>query len=395
MIDNPYRTAPGSEPPAMVGREQETSLAYYATGLTSQGGASTPIVFTGRRGMGKTALLRRCVAEAKKMGGVVLSAEASTTTSLPTLMRRSLETSKREFASLPDRIKGTIDAAIQAMPEATFELPEQMGGVKLKAHEHVKDHERFRDVIEDLNAAVRKKGRFLVFAIDEIQITHPESMQVLIEVIHQSAGTNQPILLMGAGLTNSASHLQDIRTYTERWRYASIDLLTREQTIEAIQKPAKALGVTFDARALAMLVEETSGYPFFVQEYASASWIAHKGARVTVEDVERIAPGVRKGLELGYYDRSFRTLSPRELRYVMTLAEIGPGPASVGEIAAKLGMRTIDASSTRNRLVTKDVLSVPWSGVVEFRMPLAEKYIERHLTEFQQRIERSGPSISL
>jgi len=379
----------------MVGREQETSLAYYATGLTAQSGAATPVVFTGRRGMGKTALLRRCVAEAKKMGGVVLAAEASPSASLSTLMRRSLETSKREFASLSDRIKGTLDAALRAMPEATFELPDKMGGVKLTAHEHVKDHERFRDVIEDLNAAIRKKGRFLVFAIDEIQMTHPASMQVLIEVIHQSAGTQQPILLMGAGLTNSASHLQNIRTYTERWRYATIDLLTPEQTIEAIQKPAKALGVTFESRALAKLVDETSGYPFFVQEYASASWIAHKGARVTLEDVERIAPGVRKDLELGYYDRSFRTLSPRELRYVMTLAEIGSGPASVGEIAAKLGMRTVDASSTRNRLVAKDVLSVPWTGVVEFRMPLAEIYIERNRAEFLHRIERSGPSMSL
>ncbi len=335
--------------------------------------------------MGKTALLRRCVSEARKAGAVALYAEASHETSLATLMRRSLETSKKEFASVSDRIKGTLDDALRAIPQASFELPEHLGDVRLSPRKRVAKHEAFRDAIEDLNSAVRKKSRFLVIAIDEIQETPAESMRALIELTHLSAGTDRPILLMGAGLTNSAAHLHEIRTYTERWRYPIIGLLSPEETIAAIQGPATELGVTFEPKALELLVEETAGYPFFVQEYASACWMMHNGDRITRADVERVAPGVRKDLELGYYDNRLRSLSPRETRYILALARLGPGPHSVAEIAAQLGMRTIDVSSIRSQLVKKEVLFVPWNGVVEFRMPLAERYVERHRPELEQR----------
>ena len=64
MCRNPYRTAPGSVPPELAGRESELGAARYAIAMTNSGAPAKPIVFTGLRGMGKTALLRRCAADA-------------------------------------------------------------------------------------------------------------------------------------------------------------------------------------------------------------------------------------------------------------------------------------------------------------------------------------------
>ncbi|MBV9103424.1 MAG: hypothetical protein JO060_07515, partial [Candidatus Eremiobacteraeota bacterium] len=164
-----------------------------------------------------------------------------------------------------------------------------------------------------------------------------------------------------------------------------IGLLSEKETKDAIAIPARALGVTVETAALRRLLAETAGYPFFIQEYASAAWLQHHGDRVTGADVEASAPGVRKILEDSYYDNRFRRLTPRECEYVLAMASLGPGPHSVGEIAAALQGTSEGLSSVRNQLIKKDVVFVPAGGMLEFRMPLTERYVERHRDELERR----------
>ena len=387
IFDNPYRPAPGSVPPALAGRDGELSATRYAAGLTKTGGAAQPIVFTGLRGMGKTALLRQCVIDAEGLGAVVLYAEASPELRLAATLRRSLEHAKKQYASLRGKIKAAFEATIRALPEATFELPHEMGGIKLSAplDPDQKRHESFVEALETLNAEVRKHERFLVFAIDEVQEGHIDDLRIIVRFVHLTAGTVEPVLFLAAGLPNSPSHLHAVRTYTERWRYFRIGLLTRDQTTEAMAAPAKERGVIFERPALARLVTETAGYPFFIQEYASAAWQQHSGFRVTLRDVEAIAPGVRKVLESSFYDERFRRLTPRECDYVLAMAALGDGPHTVGEIAGRLGSTSEILSSVRNQLIRKDVVFAPAGGSLEFRMPLTDQYIERHRDELERR----------
>ncbi|MEO6990197.1 MAG: hypothetical protein ABI346_00510 [Candidatus Baltobacteraceae bacterium] len=81
--------------------------------------------------------------------------------------------------------------------------------------------------------------------------------------------------------------------------------------------------MTFAAAALDRIVEASAGYPFFIQEYASAAWLQHHGARVTVADVDAVIPGVRRMLEDSFYDERFRRLTPREVRYALAIAGLG------------------------------------------------------------------------
>jgi AAA ATPase-like protein len=391
--DNPFRTAPGSAPPVLVGRDGELSAARYAIGLTESRGAAQPIVFTGLRGMGKTALLRRCVAEAEARRGVVLYSEASRDNALATSLRRSLEHAKTRFASIPRKMKTALDSAIRALPEATYEFPGELGGVKLAPPSLAPRRESFVEALESLNAEVRRDGRFLVIAIDEVQEGHAKDLLILIEFVHLTAGTDEPTLFLGAGLPNSPGHLHKVRTYTERWRFFRIGLLSRDETIEAVEVPAKEQGVTFEAAALERVVHEAAGYPFFIQEYASAAWLQHRGKRVTAKDVEAVAPGVRRILEDSFYDERFRRLTPRECRYTLTMTALGAGPHTVAEIAARLGTSSESLSSIRNQLIKKDVVYVPSPGLVEFRMPLTDRYVQRHREALTRRAALASPIV--
>lgn len=339
--------------------------------------------------MGKTALLRHSVSAAEDMGAVVLYTEASKEMSLAAALRRSLEHAKAQYASVPAKIKRAFDAAIRALPKATYELPGDGGGITLEAR-HVEHHEGFVEALETLNAEVRRHDRFLLFAIDEIQDGAINDLRVLVRFVHLTAGTAAPVLLLGAGLPNAPAHLHAVRTYTERWRYSRIGLLERDETIAAIANPATIRGVTFEVDALERLVDETAGYPFFIQEYASAAWTEHRGNRVTLRDVDMIAPGVRSMLESSFYDERFRRLTPRELRYALGMADLGVGPQTVGAIASRLGASSENVSSIRSQLIKKDVVFVPAAGLVEFRMPLTDRYIARHRAQLERRARFYG-----
>jgi hypothetical protein len=69
----------------------------------------------------------------------------------------------------------------------------------------------------------------------------------------------EPILFLGAGLPESVAYLHKIRTYTERWRYYRLELLAKDDTIRAIDDPAKERSVVFERAALERLAVETGG----------------------------------------------------------------------------------------------------------------------------------------
>lgn len=58
--------------------------------------------------------------------------------------------------------------------------------------------------------------------------------------------------------------------------------------------------------------------------------------------------------------------APRELKYALALADLGPGIHTVAEVAAA-------------RIFS------PSPGLIEFRMPLSERYIASHREELDRR----------
>ena len=373
---NPYRPQPGSEPPALIGRDREISIIEASLRAARQGGSLRPTVFTGLRGMGKTALLRRALAMARDDGGVVLEIEASPDVPLALALADGIAAAKVQV-SVSARIRGILDGLRRAMPSASIDLPHDMGSIELTLR-GTENAASLRLALDDLNAAVRSRSLYLVVAIDEIQEAPIADLRELIKIVHASAGTEAPIVFLGAGLTNSAEHLHAARTYTERWRYPRLECLLPEEAVDAIRLPAEARDVRFDDDALRLLAAETAGYPFFIQEYASVVWMATDGPRITLHEVERIVPSVQADLDEQFYALRFGRLTPREVAYALALADLGDGPHPVHTVAATFNARSQDLSSIRNQLIKKEVLFASAPGMIEFRMPLSARYVQRN-----------------
>ncbi len=70
--------------------------------------------------------------------------------------------------------------------------------------------------------------------------------------------------------------------------------------------------------AAAALDANTEGYPYFIREYASAAWLAHRGDVIRKADVNGVAAGVRNMLDESVYGRQFARISPREANELST-----------------------------------------------------------------------------
>ena len=107
-------------------------------------------------------------------------------------------------------------------------------------------------------------------------------------------------------------------------------------------------------------------------------WTATEGPRITLPEVQRIVPSVQADLDEQFYALRFGRLTPREVAYALALADLGDGPHPVHAVAATFNARSQDLSSIRNQLIKKEVLFASAPGMIEFRMPLSSRYVQRN-----------------
>jgi hypothetical protein len=388
---NPYRTAPGSEPPELSGRAGELGAAHYAIDMTRERAPANPIVFTGLRGMGKTALLRRVARDAAAVGGISIVGEADASLRFGDVMRRELSDALKRTEPLPARLSTSIARIIEKLPKLSYEMPHQAGSIGIAGRGDGEEDDlhaanSLEDVLLLLNEQLHRHGRFLVIGLDEIQESSRVDLLRIVRAVHKTAGTDSPILFVGAGLPDSPAVLKGVRTYTERWAYYRLELLTPEATREAIDKPARELGTRWTHDALRHVYDMSRGYPYFLQAFASAAWLRHTGDTVRADDVVAIAPGVQRMLDESVYDRQFVAVSPREAAVVLALHTLGPGAHRLEEIAGALNLESsADLGSVRSQLLKKDIIYAPARGLAEFRLPLTVEYIDRHIDALRKR----------
>ena len=380
---NPFQPAPGASPPELVGRSAELAAIWDATERVKSGSKPTPIIFTGLRGIGKTVLLNRLI-ESAGSKAVVLRLEVESGVALASIAQEAIARLLPTLQSVPKKLLIGIDTALRLVPKINYELPHEMGALSLEAPP---DDESpllpLRSAIDCLNAAVTSISRFLVITIDEVHDADIASLRTIASAVHQSAQSDAPILLAWAGLPQTSEIITHLPTYVRRWDSYELDLLREPEVAQAIRIPLDRNGVTIEQSALDRLVQESAGYPYFVQRYASAAWTAHSGRSITLSDVEGVIPNVRVLIEKLFYREPLENLSVRERMFAIALAELGPGAHELRAVSSALGVGSMALGSIRTQLIKKGVVFSPRAAYLQFRIPLAERYIIDHREEYE------------
>jgi hypothetical protein len=339
----------------------------------------------GLRGVGKTVLLDRMRDDAEAAGVSTLRIEAPENRSLPALLapqlRQALLRLSRNAAAkdLAQRALRGLAGFASAL-KVKFEDIEV--GLDFEPEPGFADN---GDLEHDLQALLEATGEAaaradtaVVIFLDELQYVEEPELEALITALHRTAQRKSPIVLVGAGLPQLRGRMGRAKSYAERlFTFPEIGPLTPAAARQAILAPARQLRVEVTDDALDQIVEETHGYPYFVQEWGKHAWDVADASPITRGNVVSASVTAIAALDESFFRVRFDRLTPAEKRYLRAMAEIGPGPHRSGDIAQVLGRKVTSLGPTRSNLIAKGMVWSPNHGDTAFTVPLFDEFMHR------------------
>ena len=135
----------------------------------------------------------------------------------------------------------------------------------------------------------------------------------------------------------------------------------------------------FNSDAVDLIVTQTKGYPYFLQEWGKHAWEVTERSPITIRDVEIASTQAVAALDESFFHVRFDRLTPMEKRYLRAMAELGPGPHRSGDIAETLKRKVTALAPLRNGLIGKGMIWSPNHGDTAFTVPLFDEFMKRRL----------------
>ncbi len=290
----PFQAGDGGLPPYLAGRASEQEVCRAFLGRLRHGRPPPrEIIFYGPRGNGKTALL------------VWL---------------------QREVASCPGvDVMRLVPAAIRTERQLVERLLPASWWQRLTPNE-ISFHgitwrpgkEGSPPLDEALAARVRK-GPFLLL-LDEAHTLGDEIGCTLLNASRQ-VGRELPFLLVLAGTPELRSRLGALNaTFWNRAERCPVGRLDPRAAAAALRRPLEDEHIDIDEDAAWHMVDESQGYPYFVQLWGESVWREIRGGRevrqrIVQEDVAHARTAFDRGKN-GYYLERYDELMERELLLV-------------------------------------------------------------------------------
>ena len=280
----------GSLPPALTGRQGEE--AVFLSCLADLAAGEAPphdVVLTGPRGNGKTTLLnwfeRQCRA---RNGGVDVVRLTPSRVRTERALVDALVPAAGLWKLLPAKwgVAGVGTAEWSIAPPSAQLLTERL--------------------------IVRCRARALVVLLDEAHTLDLGVGQLLLNV-SQEVRAGGPFLLVLAGTPGLPAHLGAMdATFWNRLGKGRLGIgrLNADAAREALEKPLVAHGSRIDRDALDLAVEESHGYPYFIQLWGEALWDRRleRGADRIASSDAHAARSVVAARVTDYYEDRFMEL---------------------------------------------------------------------------------------
>ena len=386
---NPYSPGAGTPPPELAGRDDLREQVRIAIERVRRGLPTKSVLMVGLRGVGKTVLLDRMRDDAEAHGVQTLRIEAPEGRSLPALLapqlrqallRLSRQQNAKELATRGLRALAGFAKSLKVKYddiEVGFDFDPEPGLADNGDLEH-----DLQALLETVGSAAQKAGTALVMFIDEMQYVKEDELAALITALHRCAQRRLPITLIGAGLPQLPGKMGSAKSYAERlFDFPQVGPLNATAAYSAIVKPAKQQGVDFTEPAVGQIIQETKGYPYFLQEWGKHAWDSASASPIDLADVRTATASAVAALDDSFFRVRFDRLTPAEKKYLRAMAELGPGPHRSGDIADCLKRKVTSLGPTRSQLIAKGMIWSPNHGDTAFTVPLFDEFMRRTITD--------------
>ncbi|TWP36211.1 ATP-binding protein [Leekyejoonella antrihumi] len=378
MQPSPY--TPGAIASELPGRDHQ--LAEFDERLSLMADlrqfVGRPRIDIAPRGVGKTSMLAQVRRMAEQRGAVtvwvagggsgsliadlVAQLEAATESWAPTTRRKLHDLASRASFKVGVGVPGVAraEAEIAAPHTAETSVPAGAG--------------EFTAFLAEAAAATQREHRSgLVLFIDEIQDADQSGLSSFAHgwqnLQHLPGQGPAPAAVFAAGLPNSDSALRAAASFTERWDYQPLGLLSQYAAIAALVRPAQRLGVGWGPDVLQAAVEYAEGFPFTLQLLGDAAWRAagrpDPGGQITLANA-MTAQGVIATDLATLHRARWNAATPAEQTFLQAMADIGGSSVSRAEIASRLHVASRSLSEHRERLIVKGIIRVTGHGRLGF-----------------------------
>ena len=337
-IENPFSTGFGSQPPVLVGRDNE--LALIRAGLGSGPGAKHfGTVMVGRRGYGKTVILGKMREEAKEHGWPVIEVNCSTGTALQEIEARGRAIISHHYSSLLGRVAARFKG----------------GGVSVLgtgAHLEVDLSEgratSFSDLFVTLGAAAKEKGQGILLLVDEMHNFDSQDMRILAATLqHVTNSLEYPVAYIGAGLPQLEDMIigDEAISFFHRCDRLSLGSISDVDVAEGMSIPIAQHGGEIPDGVLEKAVAYIAGYPYKLQMLGHHLWSASAdvGHRIDEEHLEIAKTRVDSEFDKHIYETVWKLVSVPSRNFVHALLERG-GASTLQEVQklVRTGMKDVE-----------------------------------------------------
>lgn len=380
---NPFAPGAGSRPPELAGRDAILDAAQISCGRAVVGKSARSIMLLGLRGTGKTVLLNEIGRNAEQAGLLVSKVESPEGESLARLIYPEMRRVMRSLSGV-DAAKQIAMRGLRGLRNFASILKIEVVGVDIGVEPEpgLADTGELRYDLPDLFSLIGKAaeaaGRGWALLIDEVQYLSESDLSALIVSLHRISQEGLPVLVFGAGLPQIARLAGEAKSYAERlFHYPAVGALDPQSAAQAIKKPLIDEGAAITPEALAVIVDRTSGYPFFIQEWASAVWNTAAGPTITVADAELAYAETLAMLDEGFFKVRIDRLTKAEVQFVKTMAAMGNGPYPMAEIANAMKRTQKSLGPMRASIISKGMIYSTDHGYLDFSVPLFAEFMQR------------------
>jgi len=369
----------------LAGREEILEEVRILLERARIGRASRHIVMVGLRGVGKTVLLERIRENAEAAGIYTLQMEVSENRSLPAVLAPQLRLALRKLSARTSA-RQAAERALRVLAGFVRALKLKYGdievGLDFDPEPGLADNgdleADLQDLLEVVGEAARADGSCVAILIDELQYVDKDQIAALITALHRTTQRRLPVAMVGAGLPQVRGGMGEARTYAERlFDFPEIGILSPADARFAIAEPALNERVEIKAPALDAIVDQTQGYPYFLQAWGKQVWDLAERSPITPDDVEVAGRQAIVGLDESFFRVRFDRLTPAERGYLRAMAQLGPGPHRSGDIARELGRAVNALSPRRAQLIKKGMIWSPGHGDTAFTVPMFDQFMRR------------------
>jgi hypothetical protein len=273
MLPSPFCPTAGAVPPVLAGRDELLAeVADLLERAAHFGTTSGPVVWTGGRGLGKTAAMLVASGRAAEGSFVVAHLGAAGADRLCERLvaaiaggvaATGIDRTGRGWQRLADRLAGF-----------GIEVGEA-GSVSLGLQAAALTPDLLGSVIVDATIQAIGVGRTGLFlTLDDLHEAPAEDLLTLINALEALTSGSSPVVTLLAGLPVLKDRVQETGSFAGRYAYRSVTELSRLAAAEALVGPATALEVNWAPDGLELILGKCGGSAYLLQLHADAAWRA-------------------------------------------------------------------------------------------------------------------------